>query len=238
MSLPSRPGHDPDRWPRRARLPGPGVLAGLTAEVPAAPGPPEVEPERAAARALRDKGGRQVGGQVRSGRPLGPRTRRRRPHPSRVPPGRVGRLRISRLRRQGQQLDDGLIRGRAAAGLAVGRGRDRGDRIGRDRIGGDRIGATGSGATGSGRPDRGDRIGGDRIGRGKSERSGRDGVRPGPGGPGPGPRAAPADGAQRDTGRNPRLRPHRPSAQAAGRATGTRPGPRCRPRRRRRSPRW
>ena len=95
-------------------------------EIPAAPGPPDVEPERAAAWALRDKGGRQVGGQIRSRRPLGARTRRRRPPLSRVPPRRVRRLRVSRLRRKRQQLDHGLVPGgRAAAGLPVGFGRDR-----------------------------------------------------------------------------------------------------------------
>ncbi len=122
ISLLSPPGHDPNRRPRRTRLPRPGVLAGLAVEIPAVPGLPDIEPERAAARALRDKGGRQVGGQVRSGRPLGARARRRRRPLSRVPPRRVRWLRVSRLRRKRQQLDHGLVPGgRAAAGLPGGR---------------------------------------------------------------------------------------------------------------------
>src|ERR1035441_9609062 len=69
--FPAPPGHDPDRRPRRTRLPGPDVFAGLTVEIPAVRRPPGIEPERAAPRALRDKGRGQVGGQVRRGGPLG-----------------------------------------------------------------------------------------------------------------------------------------------------------------------
>ena len=125
-SLLPPPGHDPDRRPRCTRLPGPDVLTGLTAEIPVVPGLPDVEPERAAARALRDKGRRQVGGQVRRGHPLGARTRRGRRPLSRVPPGRVRRRRVPRRRRR-QQLDHGLVPGgRAAAPPPVGFGRRRG----------------------------------------------------------------------------------------------------------------
>src|SRR5262249_6914990 len=47
--------HDPDRRPRRAGLPRPDMIAGFAPEIPAVPGSPVIEPERAAARALRDE---------------------------------------------------------------------------------------------------------------------------------------------------------------------------------------
>ena len=135
--------HDPDRRPRRARLPGPGVIAGLAAEIPAVPGPPDVEPEPSAARALRDEGGRQVGGQVRSGHPLRARARRRW-RLGRIPPGRVRWSRpadVLLLRGKRQQLDHGIGRGGRAAATRPSRSAG--------------PGATGPGATGSAGKDAG-----------------------------------------------------------------------------------